>query len=175
MRLTLLRSPKEPDPTADMGEHFFTYSLLPHEGDWRDSETVRRAYDLNVPTVAWLSDAETPRVRTKKGVNLPIVTGKPPFAMMGLEGMTTGRLLTVDAPNVIIETVKKAEKEDALVVRMYECAGMDAAFRLDAGFKVGSAQECDLLERDLSALKLDGNGLDLSMKPFEIKTVKLSR
>lgn len=75
---------------------------------------------------------------------------------------------------MIIETVKKAEKEDALIVRMYECAGMDAQFRLEAGFKVGSASECDLLERDLSPLKLDGTGLSLSMKPFEIKTVKLT-
>ncbi len=187
MRLTLLRSPKEPDPTADMGEHFFTYSLLPHEGDWRDSETVRRAYELNVPTVAWLSDVTPPsppategsgegsgaRVGASGSKGQASARGKLPSVAGGLGGVTGNRLLSVDAPNVIIETVKKAEKEDALVVRMYECAGMDAAFRLEAGFKVAHAVECDLLERDLAALKLEGNCLPLSMKPFEIKTVKL--
>ena len=31
--LNLLRSPSNPDPDADMGEHEFTYSLLPHKHD----------------------------------------------------------------------------------------------------------------------------------------------
>ena len=31
--LTLLRSPSNPDPDADIGEHEFTYSLLPHKYD----------------------------------------------------------------------------------------------------------------------------------------------
>src|SRR5262249_42905009 len=34
LRLTLLRSPRVPDPEADLGEHHFTYSLFPHLGDW---------------------------------------------------------------------------------------------------------------------------------------------
>lgn len=145
MRLTLLRSPKEPDPEADIGEHIFTYSILPHDGDWRDGETVRRAYELNVPMVAWTSDKASP-ART---------------------------ILSVDAPNVIIETVKKADREDALIVRMYECAGMDAKVRLSAGFRISKASECDLLERDLASLKHDQSSIAFSMKPFELRTVKL--
>ncbi len=148
LRLTLLRSPKEPDPTADMGEHLFTYSLMPHQGDWRDAETVRRAYELNVPMIAWATD------------------GKP---------AASGAMLSLDALNVVIDAVKKAEREDALVVRMYECHGIGAECRLDLGFKVGNASECDLLERDQTKLKLDGSSLSLSLRPFEIKTVKLSR
>ena len=49
MRITLLRSPDYPDPTADVGVHEFTYSLYPHAGDWREGGTVREAYRLNVP------------------------------------------------------------------------------------------------------------------------------
>ena len=74
---------------------------------------------------------------------------------------------------MIIETVKKAEREDALIVRMYECAGMDAKARLSAGFRLSKASECDLLERDLKALKHDQSSIAFSMKPFELKTVKL--
>ena len=36
IRLTLLKSATNPDANADQGEHWMTYSLLPHEGDWRD-------------------------------------------------------------------------------------------------------------------------------------------
>ncbi len=52
MRLTLLKSGVYPDPHADQGLHRFTYSLLPHSGDWRDAQTVRRAYELNVPVLS---------------------------------------------------------------------------------------------------------------------------
>ncbi len=145
LRLTLLRSPKEPDPQADMGEHFFTYSIMPHAGDWRQGETVRNAYELNVPMVTWLSSEEA----------------------------TPKTLLTADAPNVIIDTVKKADREDALIVRMYECAGTNASFTLNADMPVAKVSECDLLERDLSAIKHDGGSIALTMKPFELKTIKI--
>ncbi len=49
LRLTLLRGTQYPDPNADLGEHEFTYSLLPHQGDWREGDTAREAYALNVP------------------------------------------------------------------------------------------------------------------------------
>ena len=32
MRLSLLRSPKAPDATADMGRHSIRYAILPHRG-----------------------------------------------------------------------------------------------------------------------------------------------
>lgn len=143
MRLTLLRSPKEPDPHADMGEHLFTYSLLPHEGDWLAGEVVRRAYELNVPMTVCISD-----------------------------GQSRG-CLSLDAPNVVIETIKKAEKEDALIVRMYECSGMRAEACLNLGFSVSRAEECDLLERNLGNLPVEKGVIKLKMKPFEILTVKL--
>lgn len=50
--LSLLRGPLYPDPTADEGEHRFTYSFFPHEGDWRGAGlagTVGQADDLNAP------------------------------------------------------------------------------------------------------------------------------
>ena len=51
LRLTLLRGTEYPDPHADLGEHEFAYCLLPHGGDWREGDTVREAYALNVPLV----------------------------------------------------------------------------------------------------------------------------
>ncbi len=146
MRLTLLRSPKHPDPDADMGEHLFTYSILPHAGDWREGETVRNAHELNVQMTTWTT-ADEVEART---------------------------MLSADAPNVVIDTVKKADREDALIVRMYECSGMDAQCTLTAGFPIGKASECDLLERDLHGIKHNGSSIAITMKPFELKTIKLT-
>ena len=47
MRLTLLKSSKEPDGTADMGAHSFTYSLLPHANDL--AAVMTEAAALNLP------------------------------------------------------------------------------------------------------------------------------
>src|SRR5699024_3798795 len=49
MRLSLLKSPIHPDPYGDLGEHNFTYSLLPHENSWVEGNTVREAWQLNNP------------------------------------------------------------------------------------------------------------------------------
>ncbi|XHR29446.1 MAG: alpha-mannosidase [Chthoniobacteraceae bacterium] len=49
MRLSLLRSPTAPDPTADRGRHLFTYALLPHMGDLRQGRVIEEAYCLNAP------------------------------------------------------------------------------------------------------------------------------
>lgn len=50
MGLSLLTSSKEPDTEADMGEHRFTYALLPHAGEL-GMETVEQAMALNRPAL----------------------------------------------------------------------------------------------------------------------------
>ncbi len=52
LRLTLLRSPKWPDPDADMGHHHFHYALYPHAGTWKDALTVRHGWEYNYPLEA---------------------------------------------------------------------------------------------------------------------------
>ncbi len=61
LRLTLLKSAVWPDADADQGVHRFTYALLPHAGDWRAGEVVRRAAELNAPLRAWRTTDGGPR------------------------------------------------------------------------------------------------------------------
>jgi alpha-mannosidase len=49
LRISLLRSPKSPDPDADMGRHVFAYALYPHTGDWRDGGVLAEAVRFNAP------------------------------------------------------------------------------------------------------------------------------
>jgi alpha-mannosidase len=49
LRITLLRSPKSPDPEADMGRHVFAYALVPHAGGWREAGIVREGVLFNAP------------------------------------------------------------------------------------------------------------------------------
>src|SRR6202007_2747255 len=43
IRLSLLRSPKWPDPTADRGKHSIEYALLPHSGRLDPASAPREA------------------------------------------------------------------------------------------------------------------------------------
>jgi alpha-mannosidase len=148
MRLSLLRSPVDPDPHADEGEHQFTYSLYPHAWDWR-AGTVREAYELNEPPLAIPSPV-------KKGA---------------LESV--GAFAVVNADNVIIDTVKKAEDSRAVIVRLYEAHGQrgDVSITFDRTPK--QASECDLMEENDQPLNLRGNTVMLYVKPFEIRTLKI--
>jgi len=49
MRISLLRSGKQPDHLQDLGRHLFTYALLPHKGDFVEGGVEESAYALNNP------------------------------------------------------------------------------------------------------------------------------
>ena len=151
LRITLHRSPTEPDETADQGWHEFTYSLLPHAGTWRESDVIHEAYALNDPFLAQLVPAN-PR-------------GDLPAAYAWAE---------MDTGHVILETVKKAEDESAWIVRLYECKQYRSnAVTIRFGQAIRKAVECNLLEEDEAPVKYQGYQLTFAIKPFEIKTFKI--
>ena len=67
MRLTLLRSPKAPDPDADMGIQEFTYSLLPYSGSFSVENVVRAAYSLNVPLAVFETPGDAGKAAAPRG------------------------------------------------------------------------------------------------------------
>jgi alpha-mannosidase len=151
LRITLHRSPTEPDETADQGWHEFTYSLLPHAGTWRESDVIHEAYALNDPFLAQLAPANP--------------QGNLPAAHTWAE---------VDTDHVLLETVKKAEDEHAWIVRVYECKQYRSnAVTIRFGQAIRKAMECNLLEEDEAPVTYQGNHLTFAIKPFEIKTFKI--
>ncbi|HXF62692.1 MAG TPA: glycoside hydrolase family 38 C-terminal domain-containing protein, partial [Caldilineaceae bacterium] len=150
MRITLLRSPTVPDPEADQGEHRFAYSLLPHSGPW-DERTVAAAYALNDPLIVY-------RVSEPKEIADDAL---PPS------------LVTVDAPNVVIETVKQAEDGAGLIVRLYECRRWRGPVTLAAGFPLAGAWRANLLEENQTVLPVEGRQVTFDLRPYEIVTLRL--
>jgi alpha-mannosidase len=49
LRMSLLRAPVQPDPTADRGRHEFAYALYPHAGGWQDGGVVAEGFAFNRP------------------------------------------------------------------------------------------------------------------------------
>ena len=83
-------------------------------------------------------------------------------------------LLTVDAPNVIVETVKKAQDSDNLIIRLYEAAGCSARANLNFAMDIKHIEQVDMMEENPIPLSAPGTYLPLSFRPFEIQTLKIS-
>jgi alpha-mannosidase len=161
VRLTLLKSSIYPDAYADEGLHRFTYSLLPHVGDWREAQSVRRAYELNVPVVCIAGQ--------KKVTSIPGVPTKG--TLHDKSGVYT--FMQTECTHIIIETVKPAEDGDGLVVRLYEAHNQRGRGTLTFATAILFAQECNLLEEPVSAVSFQGNTLPFQVRPFEIKTFRI--
>ncbi|MBL8047067.1 MAG: alpha-mannosidase [Chthonomonas sp.] len=152
MRLSLLRSPKAPDKNADMGTHRFSYVLMPHYDQVVHSDVIAASYALN----ADLRAADLAKGRT----------GHAPEAR---------RLVTVDTRHVIVEAVKKAEDDDATIVRLYECHNTRGSAELSVHGGVTKAWLTDLNEREIQELEVHDGRVTFDFKPFEIITIKLTR
>ncbi len=151
LRITLHRSPTEPDPTADQGQHEFTYSLLPHARTWREGGVIQEAYALNDPLIASVVSANP--------------QGDLPATFAWAE---------VDTDHVVLETVKKAEDENAWIVRVYECKQYRSnAVTIQLGRPIHKAVECNLLEEEETPVIHQGNQMTFAITPFEIKTFKI--
>ncbi len=152
MRITLLRSPTMPDPMADFGEHQFKYSLYPHAGSWNE-ETQREAYLLNDPIIC-----SRPKVESERSVSL----------LSNLQS-----LFSASSPNVIIETVKRAEDGNGIIVRLYESQRKRGPVQIQAGFGIQSAWETNLLEENESQLPVENDAIQLSLRPYQIMTIRV--
>ncbi|SPE63728.1 Mannosylglycerate hydrolase [Streptomyces netropsis] len=85
-------------------------------------------------------------------------------------------LVSVSDDAVVISAIKLADDGSGdVVVRLYESLGGRARARLSAGFPTASVSVCDLLERPVAAATTDGDGVVLSLRPFEIVTLRLAR
>jgi len=117
MGISLLKSSKNPDTHADMGEHRFTYSLLPHAGNL-GMETIGQSISLNQNALCVSGEV-------KKSV---------------------GAFLQKDCANVKIDAIKPAEDGDGFVVHMHECMGGRASVALRSDYPIAAYAPCNLLE-----------------------------
>jgi alpha-mannosidase len=150
LRLTLLRSPKWPDAEADMGHHHFRYALYPHAGSWKEAVTVRRGYEYNYPLTA-------------------VVTTGHPGTLPASHSFAA-----VNADNVVLTALKKAEDSNSLIFRVYEWAGKgtDVEFHVPPGAQ--SATLTNMMEQpEGQPLTVQGDVVKAPIHPYEILTLRV--
>lgn len=153
VRASLLKGARYPDPRTDVGEHDFSFTIHPGAGI---EEAVADGYAANL----------TPRT----------VTGSAVAPLVGLDG------------DIAVEAIKLAEDGSGdVIVRVYEPYGRRAVATLTADF-AASAVETDLLEDELvvgnpqqqvapTAITspFEGGAVGVSLRPFQVATIRLGR
>jgi alpha-mannosidase len=134
------------DGVRDSGSHEFRYSLLPHQGDHASAEIEKRGREFNNPLIC-----------------------------RGLIGHKKGKLgrthsfLTLDATrNVIITAIKKADRDDSIIVRLAETDGTPGEASVSIEGAGLHASLVNFLERHPE--RVSG---PVPFAPFRIATVRL--
>jgi alpha-mannosidase len=143
--------PLIPTPGAmELGEHSYHYSILPYKSDWQSASVPREAYTFSQELVGFQID-RIPKVRD--------------YGTFVLE-----------PANLIISALKKAEKEEALILRFFETDGRPCRARVKLPRQIKSTTLTNLLEddeTDKEPIAIKKQILELDVKPFEIVTLKM--
>lgn len=114
--ISLLNSPKYPNPYADMGKHEFTYSLLPHVGPL-SLKTIDEAMLLNNKTKVFKGKAKDLR-----------------------------QLIIKDNDNIKIDAIKKSNDDDAYIIHLHEAIGKTNKVKIQSDYLIKKYANCNLLE-----------------------------
>jgi alpha-mannosidase len=153
MRLTLLKAANDRGGVEDRGHQEINYSIYPHAEDWKAANTVREGYEFNYPIISQETDSHTGDLANS---------------------LSFGK---VDKDNVVFTVLKKAEKSDDYIIRLYESEGQDSTdvkINLPAGIE--SAVETNLIEDEIQGAKAPGiseNTISTTLSKYEIKTFKV--
>jgi len=150
MRLSLLRSPKWPDPTADRGKHSIRYALYPHSKSWQQSSTTQRGYEYNNPMIAIMSDKHK---------------GKLP---------SSNSLVKLEPANLVLTTIKKAEDDNAWIFQWYDAKGEESDATLTLPQIPKKVFTSNFLEQDGSAVSFEKNVVKMKTKKNSAVTIKVN-
>jgi alpha-mannosidase len=147
VRVSLARAARYPDPGADRGRHSVRLALLPHGPGLAD--VVAEAERFNLP------------IRIVRG-STPGSAPPPPVELIG--------------SGIEIDAVKPADDDpDDLIVRFHEAVGDRADVTVRGDRRLVAAARCDLLETPIEALEVGDGIATLTLRPFEIVTLRLTR
>ncbi len=149
LRLSMLRSPKWPDPTADRGKHSMEYALYPHQGRWQTAQTVHRGYEFNYPLLVM---ATTPH-----GGTLP----------------QRRSFIQLAPSQLVATTIKKAEEGNAWIVQWYNTSASEATATLTLPQKPSKVVISDFLEEDKASVPFSSNVVRVTSPHNGMMTLKI--
>ncbi len=176
LAVTMLRAPKYPMPIVnawglppaaerpvytDQGEHLIRYAAYPHAGDWRDAKVWRMGAEFS-NTLMVVRAEHHPGSLPREATALSCASNSTYIGALKRPE---------DSPDT------PTAKYHQVVVRLVEAEGAEDRVTLKFGprMTITDSKETDLLEFSQKPIPDQKIGeLSVPMKPFEIKTVKIT-
>jgi alpha-mannosidase len=152
VRVSLARAAQYPDPLADRGRHSVSLAVRPHGAGLTDVRDA--ASRLNHPLrVVAHSDTATTATPSRRVVEV-----------------------SSDPAGVEVDAVKLADDGSGdLIVRLHEACGNRSRVSVVTSDRVAAAWRCNLLEEPLTGEEVGDGVVTLTLRPFQIVTVRLHR
>jgi alpha-mannosidase len=132
-----------------MGIHRFSYVLMPHFMPHNYANVVQAAYAFNAGV---------------RAVSIPADGG---------ESGSLPALVACEHRNIVVESVKRAEDGDGIIVRLYECHNSRGRAELACARRPRTAELCNLEEAPVAELEVQDGLIAFEFRPFEILTLRL--
>ncbi|MDT7870029.1 MAG: glycoside hydrolase family 38 C-terminal domain-containing protein [Thermoproteus sp.] len=144
--ISIATTPVFPDPLADAEDNESLIVVEPHLGDWRSASVPREAY-----SAIWR-----------------------PLVVRGRAGSASYGELPQE--NLLLESAKRAEDGDGLVLRIYEAFNKRGKATLKLWRAPSAVRSTDILERgDVPReISTSGSTVEFSYRNYEIVTLKIS-
>jgi alpha-mannosidase len=138
------------------GDHHYRFSLASHAPGWRNG--YRAGIAANAPLIAVMA------VPNPAGIDLPESRS---FLPIGGDANTAG------ASNLVLSTMKKAEADDSVILRVYDIEGQNTEAGLELVVPVKRASRTNIIEEEGTAMKPRQGRLVLPVGHHAVETVKL--
>jgi alpha-mannosidase len=144
--LSLLRSPKHPDESADMGGHLMRFAI----GEYRVTSTEMRQ--------STAAAAET-------------LFGDWVLAEGSSEPVQAFTL--AELGSIVPAAVKPAENGEGYLIRLHETAGREGIFELNLTDKPSRVAKTNIVETSSEPLEVDGTLVRVPYSPYEILSLRV--
>jgi alpha-mannosidase len=97
------------------------------------------------------------------------------FPLRQLGNAPAESFASVDDPNLVIDSIKRAEDSDAVILRLYECHGARGSARLNLAGRFSTATSCNILEEPNGPSQpiAAGQPLHIAYGPYQIISLKI--
>ncbi len=142
IEMAALRSSNHPSRHMEAGKHKFSYAIFADNGSNEFVSVNKAANDFANPVIVCDTDSHKASLPKNKS------------------------FISINNDDVVIETIKKSEQNNDLIVRSYEINGVPASAELSVGFEHSGPVCCNLVEQDKKEIDTD-----IEYHGFEIKTI----
>lgn len=138
---------------TQIGDFVLRFSLTSHRGNWKNMASIQHGWDSTNPLIPIFAES-----------------GK-----MGRLPTEAASFCEVNPLNALILTLKYSEEGEDLIVRLWETWGKETETKIKLPFlTVTEAYLTNAVEEEEEEIQVvDGNIVALTLKPFEIATIKI--